>query len=86
MIQQMVRICEFVEHFLWKTFRFFPENFLDFRFDTFEKQSIMNGSSFSSKSYVSIVFSDSEVIFLGEELNATFCPFLICILFIDNTA
>ena len=38
-----------------------------------EKQSIIN---YSSKSYASVVFSDSKVAFLGEEKDVIFCLFL----------
>ena len=36
----------------------FLKNFLEIRFDTVEKLSIINLSSYSSKSYVSVVLSD----------------------------
>ena len=48
-----------------------------------EKQSIINLSSYSSKSYTSVVLSESKVTFLREEKDATFYQFLYCILFID---
>ena len=52
-----------------------------------EKPSIKNLSSCSSKSYASVVLSDSfEVTFLGDEDDVAFCPFLHCILFIDSIA
>ena len=49
-----------------------------------EKQSIINLSSFSSKSYASVVLSDSKVTFIGEVEDATFCLILNCILIIDS--
>ena len=57
----------------------FPKNFLNFRFDTVEKQSILNLNSYSSKSYASIVLDDSEFTFLREREDAAFHD---CILFI----
>ena len=41
-----------------------------------EKQSIINLNFYSSKNYASIILSDSEVTFVGEEEDAAFCPFL----------
>ena len=46
--------------------------------------NIINLSSYSSKSYVSVVFSDFEVTFSGEDEDVAFCPFLNSVLFIDN--
>ena len=45
-----------------------------------EKLSIIDLSSYRSKSYASVVLSDSKVTFLGEGEDAAFCPFLNCIL------
>ena len=61
----------------------FPKNFLDFRFNRVEKQSIINLSSFSSKSYVSLVIGDSEIIFVGEGEDSAFCPLVNHVLFTD---
>ena len=36
------------------------KNFLDFKSDTIEKQSVINLSSYSSNSYASVVLSDSK--------------------------
>ena len=41
-----------------------------------EKQGIINLSSYSILINTSIVFSDSEVTFLGERKNEAFYPFL----------
>ena len=61
-----------------KTVLIFPKNFLDLRFDTVEKQDIIN---FSSKSYASIVLFNSEVTFLEEEEDSAvahfFCAFCL---------
>ena len=43
------------------------KNLLNFWSDRIEKQSIMNLSSYSSKSYASVVLSDSEVTFTRED-------------------
>ena len=50
-----------------------------------KKQSIINLSSYSSKSYATVVLSNSLIAFLEEGEDVTFCPFLYCILFIDVT-
>ena len=44
-----------------------PKNFLDFKSDTIEKQGIKNLRSYSCKSNISAVLSDSEVTFLRED-------------------
>ena len=49
-----------------KTVLNFPKNFLDFRFESVEKQSIINLSSYSSRSYASVVLCYSPVTYLGE--------------------
>ena len=54
----------------------FSKNFLDLRLDMIEKQSIINHSSYSSKSYGSVILSDSKVTFLEVE-DAAFRQFLI---------
>ena len=69
-----------------KTVLFFPGNFLDFRFDMIEKQSIISLSNDRIKSYTSVVLCDSEVTFLEEGKNAAFCPFFSCPFFIDSIA
>ena len=51
-----------------------------------EKQDIINLSSHSSKSYDSVVLCDSEVVFLEEEKDAAFHPFLNRIFFIHSVA
>ncbi len=54
----------------------FPENFLEFRSDTIEKQGIINLSNINSRSYASRVISDTEVAFLEEGKVAASCSFL----------
>ena len=61
---------------------FFQRIFLISDFDMVEKQRSINLSS--CRSYVSVVLGDSDVTFLRETGDAAFCPFLYCILFIDN--
>ena len=46
----------------------------------------MNLSSYSSKSYTSLVLRDSEAAFFGEEQDSAFCLFLYCVLFIQSVA
>ena len=65
-----------------KTVLIFPKNFLKFRSDLVEKQSIINFGSYSSKSYASVVLGDSEVTFQREGEDAAFCPSLYRISFI----
>ena len=60
-------------------------DFLDFRFDTIEKQGIINLCSYSRKGYAPVVLCDFAVTFLGEEEDATFRPLLCCALFICNS-
>ena len=64
-----------------ETILIFPKNFLNFRFDTVEKLSIINLSSYRSKSYASVVLGDSEVTFLRKEEDAAFSPSFYCIFF-----
>ena len=61
-----------------KTVLIFPKNFLDFRFDTVEKESIINLNSYRSKSYATVVLNDSEINFFEEEANVAFWQFLFC--------
>ena len=65
-----------------KTILIFPKNFLNFWFDTVEKQSIINLSSYRNKSYASVVLSDSKMTFLRKE-DASFRPLLYWILYIN---
>ena len=63
---------------LWislKAILIFPKNFLNFRFDIVEKQSIIYLSSYRSMYYASVVLGDSEVPFLKEGEDTVFCPF-----------
>ena len=56
-----------------KTILVFPKNFLYFRFDKIEKQSIINLTSYKSKNYISVVFlMILRSPFLGKD--AGFCP------------
>ena len=43
----------------------FRKNFLNFKFDKIEKQSIINLKSYRSKSCASVELNDSEVTFFG---------------------
>ena len=65
-----------------KTVLIFTREFLCFRFDTVEKDSIINLSNYNRKSYTSVLPSDSNVNFLGGKEDAPFDPFLYCILFL----
>ena len=60
-----------------KTVLIFPTNFLDFWFDTVEKQKIINLSINSSQCYSSVVFSDTKVPCFREVKDETFFHFLI---------
>ena len=60
---QNLRCCGLVS---LKIIMIFPKNFLDFRSDTVEKQSIINFISYRSKSYTFPVLGDSEVTFFRE--------------------
>ena len=80
----MIRLIESAT--LWIDFsENFPKNFLNFRFDTVEKQSILNLSNYKSKGYASVVLGDSEVTFLREGRMQPFVH-LYFILFISGTA
>ena len=50
------------------------------------KVRILNLCNYTSKSYASVVLSDSEVTFVGEGEDVAFYPFLYCVLFIDSVA
>ena len=58
-----------------KTILIFPKNFLNHRLDTIEKFGIINLNNYGSKSYASVVLSDSEVILLWEVEDTAFCLF-----------
>ena len=66
-----------------KTILIFPKNFIDFWFDTVEKQNIIN---LSHESYASIVLNNSQVAFLGKGEDAAFYLFISCVLFLDSVA
>ena len=72
-----------MDQFLQKTVLISPKNFLNFKFDTVEKLSIINLCSYNNESYA---FGDFEAIFLREVDDAAFCSFLYCVKFIDNVA
>ena len=55
----------------------FPKNFLDVELDTIEKRNIINIRSYRSQSYASLVLSDSDVVFLEKEKDATLRPYLL---------
>ena len=59
-------------------------NFLYLRFDVVELQIIINLSRYGSKGITSVVLGNSGVSFLGERVDAAFCPFLYCILVISE--
>ena len=80
-------------HILWicgsinlDTVLIFRKNFLDFRLNMIEKKSIINLSSYSSKSYAPVVRNDSDLSFLEEEKDAAFHSLLYCVLFIHRVA
>ena len=64
MIRRFIRICEIV--IPSKVVLIFPQNLFDFGLDTIEKQGIIDFSSYRSKSYASVVLSDSGIAFFGE--------------------
>ena len=72
--------------FFPKTILIFPKDFLNSRFDTIAKQSIINLSRYRSKCYASVVLCDSEVTFLREGEDAVFCPSFCFILFLFGVA
>ena len=73
MIQWAVIICEDVDRFFPKIVPILLKNFLDFKFDTVEMQSIIN---LNNKSYVSVVVNDSEVPPLLEKRMQLFVYFI----------
>ena len=73
MIQWIVRICDVMDWFLWKPFRFFLRIFLTSGW-------IWLRNSYSN---ASVILSDSKVAFLGEWKNVCI---LYCVLFIDHFA
>ena len=62
----------------------FPKYFLNFRFDTLEKQSIIHLGRNRRKSYASVVLGDSN--FLREGEGAAFCSSFYCIFFMYGVA
>ena len=83
MIQRIVRSCRAI--FL-KTALIFSNNFPDFRSDNFEKQSVLNLSSYYGKSYTIVILCDSEDAFQRETDEEAFCPFLCWILSKNSVA
>ena len=71
MIQQIVRICD-VDGNSLKIILILRENFLNFWFDTVEKQNIINLGQYGSKGDALVILVSSEVIFLGEKEDAAF--------------
>ena len=69
-----------------KTILIFPKNFLNFSSVTIEKQSIVNLSNYSSKSYTSVVLSDSELAFFWRGKMQLFFPILYHVLVIYGVA
>ena len=67
---------EVEDQFLWNPFRFLSKNFLNFWFDPIEEQNIIELIRHWNKGYASVVFGDSEVIFLVEGEDAAFCQSL----------
>ena len=63
-----------------KSVLIFPKNFFNFRFDTVEKQSLINLNTDRSKSSASAVLRDFAVRFLREE-DTAFCPFIVFCLY-----
>ena len=77
---QNLRSCGSISR---KAVLIFPKNFFNFRLGTIEKQGKINLSSYSNKSYVPVILSDSKVSFLQEGQDAVVHPFLYCVLFIQ---
>ena len=71
---QNLRSCRLIS---LKTILIFPKNFCNFRLDMIEKLNIINLSSYSSKSYASLVLSNSEVTFLGKGRMQLFIYFIL---------
>ena len=63
-----------------KTIFIFPKNFLNFRFDEVEWQSIVNLSRYLSKGYTSVFHGHSEVTFFVKKEDAALCPSIYCVL------
>ena len=72
------------ESIFQEAIQIFPKNFLNFKLETIEKHAIINLSSYSNKSYASIVFSVSKVVCLGKGRMQPFSHFSI--LFYSYTA
>ena len=62
------------------------DKLINFRSDTTEKLGAISLCSYGSKNYVSVTLNGSTVAFLGEGEDATFHPFLHCVLFIHSAA
>ena len=54
----------------------FSKEFFNSRFNSVEKLSLINLSSYSVKNYASVVLSDSDDTFLGKGDDAPLFPFL----------
>ena len=58
-----------------KAILFYPKNFLNFRFNAVELQSIVNFRRYGSKGYTLVVLGNSRVTFLGEMDYVALCQF-----------
>ena len=54
-----------------------PKIFLNFRFNGFDKQSILNLSRYGSIGYTDVVNDNSEITLLGEREDAALCLFIL---------
>ena len=69
-----------------KTILILPKNFLKFRFNAVEQQSIVNLSHYGSKGYALVVLGNSKVTFLKEKKDVALFPFVYCVLVIYDVA
>ena len=63
-----------------------PKNFLNYRFNVVESQSIVNLGCYESKDYASVILGYSEVPLLGEREDAALCLFICYVMVIYGVA
>ena len=74
-IRQIVSMYDVVDQFLLKPFWFF-HRILSIS-DSMRLNSIINLSRYGRKGYATVVLRNFEVAFLGERVDAAFCPSLL---------
>ena len=85
-IRFIVKICDVVDRFLRKPFRFFPRIFPISGSMQLSRKALYVLATLWSKDYISVVLVYSVVTFLAEREDAAFCPSIYYVLAIYRVA